>query len=326
MVDKDNLFIFLLDDSNNIKNEINIVKPKSYKHLLYQLRNMFKELPENFYIFYNNEKNEEIKINNNEQYKLCKEILLIKKINPNKLDQSIFSMNYNLLSESKQELLDDKYSCNICNIIIKYSKPFFCYRCQKIFHQKCLLDWDKKKKSQNQVLSCPNCNKKLPIEQWEKKLDFEDERKNEAQLIDKINNNELNKKINKEINKIKENQFEELKQEQSIISNKYDKLIGILSQNFKKILNSINEINSLFNRPSFINLDYMDYLLKQNLLAKIGFVSKLIINQMKIIKNEINILIDKNVNNNPNKEVINNVNEKYNEQNEDYINEINLLN
>ena len=115
MNNNENLLIILLDNSNNIKQEINIIKPKSYQQLLSEIAHKFKELPKNFHIFYNNEKNEEIKVNNDEQFILCKDILLIRKIEQDKLDQSIFELNYNKLSESKQDILDNKYSCNICN-------------------------------------------------------------------------------------------------------------------------------------------------------------------------------------------------------------------
>ena len=49
-------------------------------------------------------------------------------------------MNYNKLSESKQDILDEKYNCYICNSNIKNENPYFCYICQKIFHEKCLKD------------------------------------------------------------------------------------------------------------------------------------------------------------------------------------------
>ena len=183
-----------------------------------------------------------MKIDNDEQYKLCKDILLIREIEPN-ISQSIFTMNYNKLSESKQEILDEKYCCQICKIFIKQEKPLICYRCQKIFHQKCLTDWDNKKKSQNQKLSCPNCRKELPIELWEKKLDFEDEKEKEIQLLEKIRRYELNKRIDNKVNQIKEKQFEELFED--------------LRYNYKKIFYYINKINSLIDNKNEneINLD-----------------------------------------------------------------------
>ena len=64
---KGNLLIFLLDNSNNIKHEINIIKPKNYQQLLSKIIKGFKGLPGNFYIFYHNEKNEEIRVDNDKQ-------------------------------------------------------------------------------------------------------------------------------------------------------------------------------------------------------------------------------------------------------------------
>ena len=200
------------------------------------------------------------------------------------MQPSIFSLNYNILSESKKEILDEEYGFNICNIIIKNENPLFCYRCQKIFHQKCLLDWDKKKKLLNQELSCPNCNKKLPIEHWEKKLDFEDERIHEARLMDKIINNDLNKKINDKINKIKYKQFKEFKKANNHIYKRYNDLINISNiflKNFKKILAKINEINSLINKSININLESLSNNIS---LENIDVLYKSIINQLNIIK------------------------------------------
>ena len=324
MVDKESLFIFLLDNSNNIKSEIIIKKPPNYSYLLSILGNSIKELPEYFYLFYNNEKNEEIKIYNDEQYKLCKDILLIREIKNDQMQPSIFSLNYNILSESKKEILDEKYGFNICNIIIKNENPLFCYRCQKIFHQKCLLDWDKKKKLLNQELSCPNCNKKLPIEHWEKKLDFEDERIHEARLMDKIINNDLNKKINDKINKIKYKQFEEFKKANNHIYKRYNDLINISNiflKNFKKILAKINEINSLINKSININLESLSNNIS---LENIDVLYKSIINQLNIIKTEINNLKNNNKGNESNKKIDNKNIEKEEEQNKNINEEIKL--
>ena len=79
-----------------------------------------------------------------DKYKMIKDIIFIKEINNDDLEKSIFSINYDKLSESKQDILDEKYNCNICSIIIKNEKPYFCDKCQKIFHEKCLKDWDNK--------------------------------------------------------------------------------------------------------------------------------------------------------------------------------------
>ena len=89
----------------------------------------------------------------------------------------------------------------------------------KLFHQKCLVLWDKNKRMMNQKLSCLCCKKELPLNLWERKLNFEDERINEAQLIDKINKNELNLQV-------KKNEYEILKNERNNIYNKYSVVLG----------------------------------------------------------------------------------------------------
>ena len=136
-------------------------------------------------LFVLDEHNNEIKINSDLNYNKINDILFIREINKNNLDLSIFNLNYNLLFESKQEILDEKYSCLLCSIIIKNEKPYFCYKCQKIFHDKCLKDWNEKCKLQNKNFSCPNRRNELPIENWNKKLDYEENRIDDANLMNK---------------------------------------------------------------------------------------------------------------------------------------------
>ena len=116
--------IFLLDNSNNTKEEISMIKPNNYKNFLKQLRQNFKNLPSKYELFILDKNNEEIKINKEESFKKIQDILFIREINEDFLEESLFSINYNKLSESKQEILDEKYNCNICLKIIKKEKPF----------------------------------------------------------------------------------------------------------------------------------------------------------------------------------------------------------
>ena len=153
------LNIFILDNLDNINEELLINKQKRYQELLKYLSNKNKLYE--IFIYDNNNK---IIINNEDKYKLIKDIIFIKEINKDDLEKSIFSINYNKLSESNQDILDEKYNCNICTNLIKNEKPYFCYKCQKIFHEKCLKDWDNKCKLQNKILECPNCRNKLSIE------------------------------------------------------------------------------------------------------------------------------------------------------------------
>ena len=111
------LDVFLLDNSNNTKQEINIIKPKTYQELLRLIRLNFSNLSEFYEIFVLNENNNEIKINNDINYNKINDILFIREINNNNLGLSIFNLNYNRLSESNQEILDEKYNCILCSII-----------------------------------------------------------------------------------------------------------------------------------------------------------------------------------------------------------------
>ena len=90
-------------------------------------------MPNNYNIYYKSELDEEIIINNNEDFMLAKSKIFIKEMNDlSGSTDSLFSSNYKRLLYSKQEDLDDKYNCIVCEIIIKNEKPLLCYQCQNI--------------------------------------------------------------------------------------------------------------------------------------------------------------------------------------------------
>jgi len=194
------LDIFLLDNSNKIREELCITKPKIYQELLKKLNQKYQNIS-NYDLFIFDAKNNEMKITDESDYKILDNILLIREKKRDNLEQSIFDINYNKLSESKQDILDEKYNCIICSNRIKKENPFLCYKCQKIFHEKCLKDWEQKCKLQNKKLTCPNCRNELALEKWNKKINHEENRKEEGNLINKIN--ELNEKILKQNELIK---------------------------------------------------------------------------------------------------------------------------
>ena len=74
-----------------------------------------------------------MKISNNEEYKLIKDSIFIKKIEYKHLDQSVYQINYEKLSESKQDILDEKYNCYSFLTAIKNEKPFFVIYTKKYF-------------------------------------------------------------------------------------------------------------------------------------------------------------------------------------------------
>ena len=164
------LQIFLLDKFNNAKSEFNIIKPKSLSDLLNQLRQKITNISEYFEIFIIDKNNKEIIIDKEGKYLMIQDILFIRQIDKSILEQSLFRTNFEKLSESNQDILSEKFNCNICTKIIKKEYPYLCYKCQKIFHEKCLKDWDKKCKSLNRKFVCPaGCKNELPIEKWNKK-------------------------------------------------------------------------------------------------------------------------------------------------------------
>ena len=263
------LEIYLLDKSNNIIEEINLIRPNSFEELISNLKYNLKKLPKYYKIYNISEKNEEIIINNNEQYSIVKDILFIREIehiHNNNLKQSIFERNYNKLPESKQLLLDEKYNCFICSMSIKNEKPLFCYICQKIFHEKCLVSWDTKRKSQNEKFTCPNCRSDFPLEKWKKKLDYEDNRKNEAENMNLIN------KLKSYINK------------QNYIIKKYNDYIEKTFDIFKNVLKKLEIIKSFLN----VKNDKLKNIIKQFPLNKdnldIDFISQTIFKELEKVE------------------------------------------
>ena len=123
----------------------------------------------------------------------------------------------------------------ICNSHINNEIPYFCYTCQKIYHIECLKNWEDKRNAQNEILNCPSCQKILPLRDWRKKLDFEENKKNDEKLL-----TELNKMINHSNNNsqlINENNIiEELKNECKRIKTEYNNYKDLSSIIFKKFV------------------------------------------------------------------------------------------
>ena len=230
--------VFLLDNSYNTKEEVYMGKPLNYQELFFQIKQQFKNLPNYFEIFCIDKNNKEIKINCEEKYRTIEDILFIREIKQKKnIEQSLFEKNYNKLSESKKEKLDEKYSCLLCLSIIKQENPYFCYKCQKIFHEKCLKDWENKCRMQQNNFSCPTCRNNTPIENWNKKCDYEENRKEMGNLMDKIN-------------ELKENKIQQFN-----IIKKYSKYIEKTFKVFKNILFQINSLHFMLKMTENNNLN-----------------------------------------------------------------------
>ena len=227
---EEDCYLILLDDSGNLIENTNIKKPKTYNELLSYIKNEFKKLPKYYEIYYTKD-TENVIIDSNEKYKLANDTIFIREIFKLDESKSKFTFFYEKLSESKQEILDEKYGCTICQENIKgknNEKPLLCYQCQKLFHRKCLENWDKKCKMQNVNFSCPKCKYNLPFKDWKEKVNYAEERENEFIMVDELNKN-----------KSKENE--------KININNYITYAKSTSQIFKNILNIINEMVFLIN-------------------------------------------------------------------------------
>ena len=183
------------------------------------------------------------------------------------LAQSLFTRNLNKLPESKQDIITEKYTCSICLELIKDENPLFCYVCQKIFHHKCLENWEKQQKEKNKKLSCPNCRNELPLNKWKEKLDFKETRENDANIMSQMNSGSLSP--NEYI--IKSNEL------------------------FEKILRELNEIYSLINSTDNKKLTDLIDRIKNNISnPSIDDITIEIMEQLKYIKNYIKISPDNN--------------------------------
>ena len=186
----------------------------------------------------NNNKISKKLIDNNEDYKSIKDILIIREIKESEFNK-----------EKLTYILDEKYNCCICLKTIKEENPLFCYKCQKIIHKECLKNWEEQCKSNNTKLSCPYCRYELPLEKWEPKLDHIDNIKD----AEKINELKIDNIIIKIINIVKEKKLDALKNN---IINK-NKILDI----FNNIINKLNEIK-YFEEDDYIRDKEFEILIK----------------------------------------------------------------
>ena len=278
------LDILILDKSGNTIEELNINKPETYYEFLNIIKTKMK-LPDNYNIYYQNE-NEKIIINNNENYKSAKDILFIHERND--LNTSIFTTNYVNLPPAEQEILDYKYNCIICKDKIKNNKQLMCYQCQNIYHEICLEEWENTCKLENKTFRCPECKYELPLIKWKAKVNYEDEKNNEAIMLVELNKNK---------NKIKEiidnNMYDNYKDKYDNLKNEYYKYIDKTSNLLKNIFNKTIGIIALINNDNIKKYE-------RNFIY-INDIYVNIINNFKIIKNffanQMNIKQNQNVNN-----------------------------
>ena len=309
--------VFLLDNLNSTKEELKIIKAKTYVDLLIQLRQVIKNLPKNYETFILDKDNKEIKINNEEKFKKIDDILFIRELTQERLEQSILEINSNNIYESDQLISGKKYDCILCSVKIKNEKPYLCYKCQRIFHEKCLKDWDTDFKAENNNnLLCPNCKEELPLECWNKKFDYEIHRKDINNLMNKMNEYKLKNNMNDNLIIIKDKKIKELKNEinnKSELIKKYENDMNKAFEIFRDTLNRINSINS---NNMFSNLDCDDKtndLINKYPLNSVNInlddISSAIAQKLENLNMKINFIFSLNVGNNmPNFPGFNNFN------------------
>jgi hypothetical protein len=62
--------------------------------------------------------------------------------------------------------------------------------------------------NQSRKFNCPKCKyDELPLNKWKEKINYEEERKSEANIINEINSNKLKNILNNKINIINEEKY-----------------------------------------------------------------------------------------------------------------------
>ena len=303
------LDIFLLDNINNVIEAVSINRPRTYPDLERQIMQKFKNLPKSYdkFIF----RNQEIFINQVHKYKNVNDLLFIRDNEGCNVKRSSISVILDNLPASQQQKYEDKFNCTFCLELIKNESPYLCYKCQKIFHQKCLKDWDNKCKSQNKVFNCPNCRNELPIEKWNKKLEHEENRKDFATLINKVYQDKLSYNLYKIIYFIKEKKINDLILNKKKINenlNKYKNYVNKSIAIFNDAINQINSMLTLLNLEKNNRLNELMKILPSN-LEKINDMSNLLNEEFQLLKNKIsknNLENKKNINNNKYKNLMKN--------------------
>jgi hypothetical protein len=254
---------------NKLKGEISMIKPNTYRELKGITNKKLKNIPNNTEIFILDTKYNEIKINNDIKYKSVDDILFIREIDKNIIRKSIFETNIKVLTESCLDKIDDMINCNICTELIKNENPYFCYGCQKIFHEKCLKGWVEKC-----IIMIKN--KKINELKEKKKNQFEFMKKYKIFTI------ELFQKIGNKINSI--NSLLKFKN-----NNKLQNLFGTDIKNIEK-----TKIDDISNAIEEELEHFKNYMINND---KSNQQNKAIKNQ-NLLKENNNIKKEKEINNN----------------------------
>lgn len=182
-----------------------------------------------------------------------------------------------------------------------------------------LKKWEETNNSLDKILSCPNCRNELALNEWKKRLNFEELRQNEANMMNEIKKYKDRNDIFQKIMNIKE--LEKLESDETNIEEKFDVFKKLTSNLLKNILIHLNEISSLINFQVNKKISQLIYKLVSNQLSPpIHDVYNIIIEEFETLKKFIQnkLYFNKDYNN---KIEISNSYPKKN----DNKNEINLL-
>ena len=238
--------IHINEFGNTIK-EINIEKPESYESLILNIKTKFYD---NFELFIITKKNEKKIISSKEDFLTEYTNYYIINKNENDLEQSLFNSIMDKLSESKQDIYNEKFCCQICGERKKNENPFFCYHCQYIICQNCLKNLNEKCKP----LKCPKCKIERPFDKWETIKNFIGDQQRELELLNTINKLKLKENDNKIIMNIKDNEINKQKneiQEKNKLIEELKKQIENLKN--KNIKNDVNIENNIVIKNNCIN-------------------------------------------------------------------------
>ena len=237
------LLLIQLDQNMHQINEESIKRPISYENLRQFIIVNFKI--NSFTMYYLDKTNKEINITNNEEFKKTGDIIFI--VECKSLNESFLDKIYPNLSESKMDIIDEKFSCNLC--LEKLTEnPYYCYQCPKRICKKCLIDLNKR----TNPLKCPFCQYELPFEKWLTLKNFVEERQHDLELIEenlklkdenliiKRKENELLKQIKILNTQLKESN-EKIKYLKMEIQ-KNNEEINKLKEEIKKFKNEINNL------------------------------------------------------------------------------------
>ena len=223
---KNSITVISLDENDSIIDEKLLSKPNTYEKLVISISEIFNYL--NFEIFILTTENEKKLISSEEDFQIKSSQYYVIKKDKIDLGLSLYSDVFSNLSESKQDIFSDKFCCPLCGDRIN-DNPYFCYQCQYMICKGCMEKL--KEKNKTKIIKCPKCNNECLSDNWKTLKNFNENQKNELELLNKITSN---KKNYKQILNIKDFEIRKLYSKMKEYEKKYDELKIIYEEALKK--------------------------------------------------------------------------------------------